>query len=85
MRLQAGDAENLAIWKEMIRLSQVQFDTLYGRMGTRFDHTLGESFYNPELAPVVEALWLQALPDPATEPLRSSVTGRCRRRTIRSW
>ena len=25
-------------------------------MGTRFDHTLGESFYNPELAPVVDAL-----------------------------
>lgn len=56
VRLQAGDPENLAIWKEMIRLSQVQFDTLYGRMGTRFDHTLGESFYNSELAPVVEAL-----------------------------
>jgi len=56
VRLQAGDAENLAIWKEMIRLSQVQFDALYGRMGTRFDHTLGESFYNPELAPVVDAL-----------------------------
>jgi arginyl-tRNA synthetase len=56
VRLQAGDPENLAIWKEMIRLSQVQFDTLYGRMGTRFDHTLGESFYNAELGPVVEAL-----------------------------
>jgi arginyl-tRNA synthetase len=47
VKLQAGDAENLAIWKEMIRLSQVQFDTIYGRLGVKFDHTLGESFYNP--------------------------------------
>ena len=29
VKLQAGDAENLAIWREMIRLSQVQFDTIY--------------------------------------------------------
>ena len=56
VRLQAGDPENLAIWKEMIRLSQVQFDTLYGRLGVRFDHTLGESFYNAELGRVVDEL-----------------------------
>jgi arginyl-tRNA synthetase len=54
--LQAGDPENLAIWEEMIRLSQVQFDTLYGRLGVRFDVTLGESFYNPELPAVVADL-----------------------------
>jgi arginyl-tRNA synthetase len=56
VRLQAGDPENLAIWREMIRLSQVQFDTLYGRLGVRFDHTLGESFYNPGLGRVVDEL-----------------------------
>jgi arginyl-tRNA synthetase len=56
VRLQAGDPENLAIWREMIRLSQVQFDTLYGRLGVRFDHTLGESFYNPQLGRVVDEL-----------------------------
>jgi arginyl-tRNA synthetase len=44
VKLQAGDAENLAIWKEMIRLSQAQFDTIYARLGIRFDATLGESF-----------------------------------------
>ncbi|HEX7654686.1 MAG TPA: arginine--tRNA ligase, partial [Verrucomicrobiae bacterium] len=37
VKLQAGDAENTAIWKEMIRLSQVQFDTIYGRLGVKFD------------------------------------------------
>ena len=56
VKLQAGDAENIAIWKEMIRLSQVQFDTIYGRLGVKFDQTLGESFYNPWLGPVVNDL-----------------------------
>ncbi|MCW5558613.1 MAG: arginine--tRNA ligase [Verrucomicrobiae bacterium] len=54
--LQAGDPENLAIWREMIRLSQTQFDALYGRLGVSFDHTLGESFYNPQLPGVVDSL-----------------------------
>ncbi len=56
VKLQAGDAENLGIWREMIALSQVQFDTIYGRLGVKFDHVLGESFYNPRLKSVVEEL-----------------------------
>jgi arginyl-tRNA synthetase len=56
VKLQAGDAGNLAIWHEMQRLSQVQFDTIYARLGVRFDVMLGESFYNPQLKDVVEAL-----------------------------
>jgi arginyl-tRNA synthetase len=56
VKLQAGDAENTAIWKEMIRLSQQQFDTIYSRLGVKFDHALGESFYNPWLGPVVADL-----------------------------
>ena len=58
VKLQAGDPDNLAIWKEMIRLSQVQFDTIYGRLGVKFDHTLGESFYNPWLGNAVADLAL---------------------------
>ena len=56
VKLQRGDSENLAIWKEMIRLSQSQFDTIYKRLGIRFDHTLGESFYNPKLQSIVDEL-----------------------------
>ncbi len=56
VRLQAGDAENLGIWKEMIRLSQAQFDAIYGRLGVTFDHALGEGFYNPWLGDVVSDL-----------------------------
>ncbi|HEY2343141.1 MAG TPA: arginine--tRNA ligase, partial [Chthoniobacteraceae bacterium] len=56
VKLQSGDEENLAIWKNMIRLSQTQFDAVYGRLGVRFDVTLGESFYNPQLKAVVQEL-----------------------------
>ena len=56
VKLQQGDPANLAIWHEMIHLSKVQFDAVYGRLGVTFDHTLGESFYNPQLAGVVDAL-----------------------------
>ena len=56
VKLQAGDTENTAIWKEMIALSEKQFDEIYGRLGVKFDFTLGESFYNPWLAGVVKDL-----------------------------
>jgi len=56
VKLQAGDAENLVVWKEMIELSQKQFDAIYGRLGVKFDHAFGESFYNPWLDEVVTDL-----------------------------
>jgi arginyl-tRNA synthetase len=56
VQLQSGDAENLRIWHEMIALSQKQFDTIYARLGVKFDHALGESFYNPKLKPLVDEL-----------------------------
>ncbi|MEQ1858947.1 MAG: arginine--tRNA ligase [Chthoniobacteraceae bacterium] len=56
VKLQGGDEENLGIWREMIRLSEAQFDAIYGRLGIRFDVTLGESFYNPWLRDVVSDL-----------------------------
>jgi len=56
VKLQNGDEENLGIWRRMIELSQVQFDHVYSRLAIEFDETLGESFYNPILAGVVEDL-----------------------------
>ncbi|HEU0009146.1 MAG TPA: arginine--tRNA ligase [Verrucomicrobiae bacterium] len=56
VKLQSGDADSLAIWREMQRLSLAQFDKLYSRLGVQFDHTLGESFYNPRLQAVVDDL-----------------------------
>jgi arginyl-tRNA synthetase len=54
VKLQAGDSESLSIWNKLLGLSQVEFDTVYDRLDTKFDHTLGESFYNPRLQAIVD-------------------------------
>ncbi len=56
VKLQDGNEGNIGIWREMIRLSQRQFDIMYRRLGVRFDVTLGESFYNSQLKPIVQEL-----------------------------
>lgn len=56
VKLQNGDAQNLDIWRQMQALSQTQFESIYQRLGVKFDFTLGESFYNPRLKAVVEEL-----------------------------
>jgi arginyl-tRNA synthetase len=56
VELQQGDKENRAIWQNIIDLSRQEFDKTYARLGVTFDHTLGESFYNPMLKEVVEEL-----------------------------
>jgi len=56
VKLQNGDPENLRIWQQMIRISRQSFDRIYHRLGVKFDHTLGESFYNPLLKDVVADL-----------------------------
>lgn len=55
-KLQQGDAGNVAIWEQMKKLSQGQFEAVYERLGVTFDHTLGESFYNARLRKVVDEL-----------------------------
>jgi arginyl-tRNA synthetase len=54
VKLQQGDADNLAIWKECVRLTLEQLEKVYGTLDIKFDHYLGESFYNDALAPLVE-------------------------------
>jgi arginyl-tRNA synthetase len=54
--LQSSNYENIIIWEEIIRLSKIQFDEIYSRLGVKFDVTLGESFYNDKLAPLVNEL-----------------------------
>jgi arginyl-tRNA synthetase len=56
VKLQNGDAENLGIWKEMIELSEKQFERIYARLGVKFDHAYGESFYNSKLKTAVQEL-----------------------------
>ncbi len=54
VKLQQGDAENLAIWRECVKLTLDQLHEVYARLDVSFDHYLGESFYNDALAPLVE-------------------------------
>ena len=56
VKLQQGDAENLAIWREMKELSQKQFDEIYSRLDIKFEHTLGESFYKDTVQKVYDEL-----------------------------
>ncbi|HEY3915509.1 MAG TPA: arginine--tRNA ligase [Verrucomicrobiae bacterium] len=56
VKLQGGDPENLGIWREMISLSESQFQRVYSRLGVKFDYSLGESYYNPRLKPLVDEL-----------------------------
>ncbi len=56
VRLQAGDEENLAVWRRFIEISLKEFGRIYDRLGVSFDLYRGESYYQPMLAPVVEAL-----------------------------
>jgi arginyl-tRNA synthetase len=56
VKLQAGDEENAGIWREMIALSESQFQRVYSRLGVKFDYCLGESYYNPRLKSVVDEL-----------------------------
>jgi arginyl-tRNA synthetase len=59
--LQAGAPGPLALWRRFVVASLVEFDGVYARMGVAFDQTLGESFYQPMLAPLVADLLARGL------------------------
>jgi arginyl-tRNA synthetase len=54
VKLQAGDAENLAIWHQCIDVSKRGLQKIYDRLDVSFDHWLGESFYNDRLPGLVD-------------------------------
>ncbi len=56
VKLQQGDPENVALWKKFSRVSLAAFQQIYDRLGIRFDHNLGESFYNDKLDRVYREL-----------------------------
>ena len=56
VKLQAGDAECLAVWTRFIEISMKEFGRIYNRLGVKFDLWRGESFYQPMLGPTVELL-----------------------------
>src|SRR5688572_14527758 len=56
VKLQAGDRENFAIWKETVDLSLKEFERAYQVLDIHYDIQRGESFYNDRLPQIVERL-----------------------------
>ena len=55
-KLHAGDEDNRRLWDEFLPECLKALDHVYEKLGVSFDKTLGESFYQPMLADVVESL-----------------------------
>ncbi|GIQ87440.1 arginine-tRNA ligase, partial [Kipferlia bialata] len=53
--LQGGDETNLRLWKMLCDVSRREFDTIYDTLDVKLNE-VGESFYNPMLAPLVDEL-----------------------------
>ncbi len=61
VKLQNGDPENIALWRSFTEVSLRAFEEIYARLGIRFDHNLGESFYNDKVDQVYRELTAQGL------------------------
>jgi len=55
-KLHTGDEENGRLWDEFLPECLKALDHVYDKLGVSFDRTLGESFYQPMLADVVDSL-----------------------------
>jgi arginyl-tRNA synthetase len=60
-KLHAGDPANRALWDQFMPHCLGALEAIYARLGVTFDVQLGESFYDPMLAAVVEDLEAKGL------------------------
>ncbi len=56
VKLQNGDAENVALWNAINKVSTAAFDRMYKRMGLTIDMTLGESYYRDKVSRIYKEL-----------------------------
>lgn len=63
VRLQGGDEQTLALWRQLVRESTRYFESVYRRLGVTLTDAdfAGESFYNPMLPDVIEELGRKGL------------------------
>ncbi|MCL2745228.1 MAG: arginine--tRNA ligase, partial [Planctomycetaceae bacterium] len=54
VKLHCGSEDNLKIWREVMPFSMDEIERIYQRLHVSFDWTLGESFYHPFLADIVQ-------------------------------
>jgi arginyl-tRNA synthetase len=64
-KLHAGDPENVALWQKFMPWCLDEIERIYRRLDVTFDHTHGESFYNPMLPAVVDSLLDRGLAQPS--------------------
>jgi arginyl-tRNA synthetase len=60
-KLHEGDPENRRLWEQFMPACRREIDRIYGRLDVSFDHTLGESFFQPLLAGTVRDLEARGL------------------------
>lgn len=60
-KLHEGDPENRGLWEQFMPVCRREIDRIYARLDVSFDHTLGESFYQPLLGGVVDDLVAKGL------------------------
>lgn len=60
-KLHSGDSENQRLWNEFVPACLRAIQGVYDRLQIKFDHALGESFYQPMLAAVVADLKAKGL------------------------
>lgn len=55
-RLEAGDAEARKYWRWFVEVSLAEFQKVYDLLGVSFEHTLGESFFEPHIDEALDDL-----------------------------
>jgi arginyl-tRNA synthetase len=55
-KLQSGDAANLALWEEIVKVSNIACQRIYDQFGLKTDVILGESFYRDKVDQVYSEL-----------------------------
>lgn len=55
-KLQAGDPENIALWKKINEVSYAAFQEVYDQLAVEFEEVLGESFYRDKVERVYAEL-----------------------------
>ena len=60
-RLEDGDVRARALWRQCVDLSMLDFQAVYERLGVKFDHVTGESFYESRMPAVLAELRAKGL------------------------
>ncbi len=56
LKLEQGDCENIALWKEFVAISLEEYQKTYKLLGIEFDSYKGESFYTDKMPAQVDKL-----------------------------